>query len=162
MTNENDECCPEFNPEKFDEKWMDWKDKKFIKESMPTFFHIPFTFLIGKKISKLWKAASDSGAILEDKNEALILFHDPSPFKSEIYLSVSKNVPNENNVTLSGTFASKVFDGGYNAVPKFLEEMNKYLAKTGDGSSDMYIHYTYCPKCAKKYGHNYMIFFAKI
>lgn len=25
-----------------------------------------------------------------------------------------------------------------------------------------YVHYAYCPKCEKKFGHNYMILFAEV
>lgn len=51
---------------------------------------------------------------------------------------------------------------GQQAVPKFIKQMNGYLAAQGKKAKDYYIHYAYCPKCAKKYGDNYMILFAKI
>ncbi|MDD3732973.1 MAG: hypothetical protein PHU88_11430 [candidate division Zixibacteria bacterium] len=57
---------------------------------------------------------------------------------------------------------SRVFDGGYNAIPKFIKIMDEYLAETGKKAKDYYIHYAYCPSCAKKFGHNYMILFAEI
>jgi hypothetical protein len=91
-----------------------------------------------------------------------MLFHDPSAFKSEIYISVTGPVPNANNVNISGTFIGKVFAGSYNAVPKFVKQMNEYLAAQGKKAKDYYIHYAYCPKCAKKYGDNYIILFAQI
>ncbi|MBP6976336.1 hypothetical protein KBB42_01965, partial [Candidatus Dojkabacteria bacterium] len=92
----------------------------------------------------------------------LILFSDPTPFKGEIYISVEKDVPNEENVNISGTFISRVFDGGYNDIPRFIKEMNEYLKEDNKVAKDYYIHYAYCPKCAVKYGHNYMIIFAKV
>jgi hypothetical protein len=33
-------------------------------------------------------------------------------------MTVTKEIPGAENVQLSGTFLSKVFDGPYNAVPK--------------------------------------------
>ncbi|MBN2395742.1 MAG: hypothetical protein JXC36_04675 [Candidatus Atribacteria bacterium] len=42
MNTEDKECCPEFNPEKWDKKTFNWEDKQFIKETIPTFFHMPF------------------------------------------------------------------------------------------------------------------------
>ncbi|VVB78258.1 Uncharacterised protein [uncultured archaeon] len=155
-------CCPKFNPQKWDKKNFVWKDKPFIKESMPTFFHIPFPPMIGKKITRIWNMANDSKKVSSKKDEVLILFSDPHAFKSEIYLSVTGNVPNANNVKISGTFIARVFDGNYNAVPKFMKQMDEYLDKKGKKSEKYYIHYAYCPKCAKKYGNNYMIFFAKV
>ncbi len=160
--NTNNQCCPEFEPGKWDKKMFSWNNKKFIKDSLPTFFHMPLPSMIGKKITRMWKAVESVGAAAPDKEDTLILFRDPSAFRSEIYISVEKDVPLEDNVTISGDLASRVFDGGYNAIPKFLKIMDQYLAETGKKAKDYYVHYAYCPKCAKKFGHNYMILFAKV
>lgn len=160
--NHSKECCPEFDPSIWDRKIFEWDNKIFIKDSLPTFFHIPFPPMIGKKITRMWKAVEESGAAAPNKKDTLILFHDPSAFKSEIYISIEKDVPTERNVTISGNFMSRVFDGGYNAIPKFIKIMDEYLAETGKKAKDYYIHYAYCPSCAKKFGHNYMILFAEI
>jgi len=162
MTNQNEECCPEFKPEKWDKKILNWDSKKFIKDSIPEFFHIPFPPMIGKKITRMWKAIEQAEAAAPNKEDTLILFHDPTPFKGEIYISVEKDVPEENNVVISGDFICRVFDGSYNDIPKFVKIMDEYLVETGKKSKDYYIHYAYCPKCAKKFEHNYMIFLAQV
>jgi hypothetical protein len=162
MDYENKECCPKFNPGKWDQKTYNWDNKPFIKETLPTLFHIPFPPMIGKKITKMWKMAEEAKKAETNKEDTLILFRDPSAFKSEIYLSVAGPVPNANNVNISGTFIGKVFSGSFNAVPKFMKQMDEYLAGKGKKARDYYIHYAYCPICAKKYGNNYMIFFAQI
>lgn len=159
---ENQECCPKFNVDKWDKRTLNWNSKKFIKDSMPEFFHIPIPSMIDKKITRMWSAVEACGAASADKEDTLILFRDPTPFKGEIYISVEKDVPSENNIEISGTFVSRVFDGGYNDIPKFVKEMDNYLAETEKKAKDYYIHYAYCPKCAEKYGSNYMILFAKI
>ena len=51
------ECCPKFNPEKWDNQVFDWYDKPFIKESMTTFFHLPLPKVLTKKITKLCGAS---------------------------------------------------------------------------------------------------------
>lgn len=162
MNNENKECCPKFNPEKWDGQTYTWENKPFIKETIPTFFHIPLASMINKKVGKLCKMAEDSKMIEANSEDVLLLFRDPSAFKSEIYLSVTGPVANVNNVNISGTFVAKVFSGPYNAVPKFIKEMNQYLVAQEKTAKDYYIHYAYCPKCAKKYGDNYMILFAQV
>lgn len=163
MTNEqNAVCCPEFHPEKWDQKTQTWEGKQFIKDSIPTFFHIPFPPMIGQKMTKLWKMVEGSHKAEPNKTDTLLLFRDPSAFKSEMYVSVTGPVPDANNVSISGTFISKVFSGAYNAVPKFMKQMDEFLAKDGKKAKDYYIHYAYCPQCAKKYGNNYMILFARI
>lgn len=165
MNNNNNDCCPKFNPEKWDKKIFKWNNKHFIKETIPTFFHIPFPPMIGKSITKMMSLATDSNKIDSKKDEILILFQDPSAFKSNIYLSVTGNVPGANNINVSGTFVARVYDGPYNAIPKFIQDMNKYLEKEGKKiakDSEYYVHYSYCPQCEKKYGHNYMILFARV
>jgi hypothetical protein len=57
---------------------------------------------------------------------------------------------------------SKVFTGNYNAIPKFIKEMNVYLKSKNKKPKNYYVHYAYCPKCAKKYGGNKMILFARV
>ena len=140
-------CCPKFNVDRWDGKEFNWDNKKFIKETIPTFFHFPLPSMIGKKIAKMCKMIEESGTMSANKEEVLILFHDPSAFKSEIYFSVTGEVPNADNVTISGTFLSKVFDGPYQAVPKFIKQMDKYLAgknkrakKAGYADSDKNSH----------------------
>jgi hypothetical protein len=155
------ECCPKFNPKRWDKKTFKWKDKKFVKESIPTFFHMPFPPMIGKKMGKMMKLVEGSKAGLPLK-DWLVLFYDPSPFKSEIYMGAAKHVEGADNVTISGTFLARVFDGPYNAIPKFLKEMDVYLSEKGKKAKKYYVHYAYCPKCSKKYGHNYMILFAEV
>jgi len=159
---EEKECCPKFNPERWDKKTFNWENKLFVKEDLPVFFHIPSSKAIGQKIPKMINLATNANKLDEDKEETLMLFHDFSAFKSEILISVTGNVPEANNVSLSGTFMSRVYEGEFKAVPKFIKEMNKYLEENGKKAETYYIHYAYCPNCAKKFGNNYMILFAKI
>lgn len=162
MKQENEECCPTFHPEKWNEKTFVWDRKPFIKGSVPALFHRPFPPMIGKRLTKMIKLAENAKKMESNKEDILILFTDPTPFKSDMYISVTDNVPEANNTTLSGTYISKVFDGGYNAIPKFVKQMDSYLSKQDKKAQTYYVHYAYCPKCAKKAGHNYMVLFAEI
>ncbi|MBE0676813.1 MAG: hypothetical protein IH591_19315 [Bacteroidales bacterium] len=162
MKTQNQECCPDFEVEKWHKKTFNWENKLFLKESMDTFFHIPFPPLIGKKVMKMHSLAQKSEANIHDKSEALILFRDPSAFKSEVYYSVAKEVEGANNTTISGLFVAGVFDGPYNNIPKYIKEMERYLEGREQTAKDYYVHYAYCPKCAKANGHNYMILFALV
>ena len=159
---ENQECCPEFDVNKWDKKTFNWQDKPFIMESIPTFFHMPFVPMIGKKMRKMYELTEKYNANFEDKTDTLVMFHDPGAFKSEIYWAVTREVKEANNTNISGSFVARVFDGPFNAVPKFIKEMDQYLASDNKKAKDYYVHYAYCPDCAKKYGHNYMVLFADI
>lgn len=45
-TNNKSQCCPKFNPKLWDEKTHQWKDKLFIKNTVPQLFHMPFPPMI--------------------------------------------------------------------------------------------------------------------
>ena len=156
------ECCPIFQTEKWDEKSFHWDKKQFIKSSIPTFFHMPFPPMIGKKVTKMATLAGDADKLNTERLDTLLLFKDPHPFKSEMYLSVTDEVPEAKNTTLSGSFVAKVFDGPYKDIPKFFKKMNAFLAQQGKKAKDYFVYYAYCPQCAKEAGHNYMVIFAQI
>ncbi len=155
-------CCPIFNAEKWDNKTYFWNEKKFLMATIPTLFHIPLPPMIGKKVTKMMEKAEVAEKLEDDREEILLLFTDPTAFKSEIYLSVTGEVPEADNTTLTGTFMSKVFEGKYKDIPKFIKEMEAYLQEHHKKAENYYVHYAYCPKCAKEAGKNYIVLFAKI
>jgi hypothetical protein len=159
MTTDNQECCPKFDPAPWQEKEIVWKDKPFVQDDVKQLFHIPVN--MGKVVTRMFRKIEDAGAS-PPKEEFLMLAYDPSPWKSELYMSVTKEVPGAKNVKLSGTFLTKVYDGPYNAVPKWIKDMDAYVASKGKKVIKYYFYYTACPKCAKKYGHNYCVAFAQI
>ena len=38
------ECCPRFNPGPWEEKELEWKDRKFVKDRVRSFLHMPLNF----------------------------------------------------------------------------------------------------------------------
>ena len=77
-------------------------------------------------------------------------------------MAVKIQIPDAENVKFCGTFLSKVFDGSYNDVPKWIKEMAPWVASKGKSVKKYYFYYTTCPKCAKIYGHNYVVAFAEV
>ncbi len=149
-------CCPKFDPKIWDEKSFTWNNKLFIKGSMWTFFHIPLPPSVGKLITKLWKQSEDAKASPE-LNDWLLLANDPTLFKCDYYMAVTKEVPGADNVKLSGNFTAKVFEGPYSDVPKWIKQMEEFLKSRNKVANKYYFYYTTCPKCAKIYGHNYVV-----
>jgi hypothetical protein len=47
-----------------------------------------------------------------------MLAAESSPWRGEVYITATKDVPNAENVRFTGTFLTKVFDGPYNSIPK--------------------------------------------
>ncbi len=154
-------CCPLFEIEKWDNVHHEWKDKLFLKDTVPEIFHIPLPGTYNKVILNMWEKAFNAGAAPAN-NDFLLLAHDPSAFKAELFMSITKEIPGEECVQISGTFFSKVFEGLYNKVPRFIKEMAQYLASNHLVSVKDYIYFPYCPKCARKFGHNYIVVVSEI
>lgn len=162
MTNTPEEqkhCCPQFYPSLWDEKTHVWHDKLFLKDTVCQFMHMPLN--IKKVIARMWQAVQKAEAAPADA-DFLLLAYDPSPWKSELHMTITKEIPRGENVRLSGTFLTKVFDGPYNAAPQWIKAMERYVAGQGRKVRKYYFHFTYCPTCAKAYGHNYVIVFAEL
>jgi len=157
----NEPCCPPFDITPWEMKTHVWEDRLFIKGSIPLLFHMPWPPMIASLMGKMWKKAQDGDAA-PDMKDFLILSHDPSPWKGDFYMSVTREVPGVENVKLSGTYMTRVFDGPYNAVPQWIREMDAYVAGQGRKVRDYYFYFTTCPKCARIYGHNYSVAFAQV
>ncbi len=151
------ECCPRFNPEPWDGKELTWKDRKFVKDRVRSFLHIPLNF--GSVMVRNMQQIEAAGAKADD---TIVLSDENSLWGADVYISVSKDVPNANNVTISGTFLSKVFEGPYQHVHKWIEETKSFVASRGKALKKLYCYYTTCPKCAKKYGKNYVVILAQV
>ena len=152
------ECCPRFIPKDWDEKELIFDKKLFVKANTLNLMHIPLN--IGSMITKTWKKISDAEAV--SKTEFAILSYDPSPWKGEHYFTVTKKVPGADNVTLSGNFITKVFEGPFKDAKKWVNEMEKYINSKKKKVKKIFFYYTTCPKCAKFYGKNYVVAFAQV
>lgn len=84
------------------------------------------------------------------------------PYLGRVYIAVSKEVPAKKMATLSGKFLTKVFEGPYKDVRKWMEEMKSFVESKEETVRKMYMFYTTCPKCAKKYGKNYVVILAQV
>lgn len=150
-------CCPRLNVEKWDDKLIVWQNKRFIKAQVPTFFHVPLTF--GKAITKLIKLVEEAKANVDDN---LCLSDHTSKFNMDILLAVDKEIKGANNVILNGNFYSKVYEGDFNETGKWCKDFEEYLRTKELTIKKWYMWYTTCPKCAKKYGKNYVVIIAEV
>lgn len=149
-------CCDPFDPEPWDEKEITWKDKLFLKDHVKSFLHVPVDMdkVMTRNMERIEKA--------DAKGEQLMLSDEKSLWGSDIYISVSKEVPDAEMTTLSGTFLTKVFEGPYKDTGKWVKEMKEYMEGKGREIKKLYFCYTTCPNCAKAYGKNYVILFAQV
>jgi len=158
MASENKvECCPQFDPGPWDGKELSWKGRRFVKDRVRSFLHIPLNF--GSVMVRNMKQIEAAGA---KPAETIVLSDENSLWGADVYIGVAKDVPNAANVTISGTFLSKVFEGPYQNVRKWIEETKTFVASRGKQLKKLYCYYTTCPKCAKKYGKNYVVILAQV
>ena len=150
-------CCPRFNPEPWQEKEVTWQDKLFIKDHVRSFLHIPLGF--GKMMVKNVEMIKAVDAL---PPEPLMLSDEKSLWGSDVYIGVSKEVPQAENVKISGTFLSKVFEGSYKNMGKWVREMKAFVQARGKEMKKLYFFYTTCPACAKYYGKNYTVILAEV
>lgn len=150
-------CCEPFNHKPWEDKEIIWEEKLFVKDHVTSFLHIPLN--MGKKIIKNMELIEKANAKAPYQ---LMLTDEKSLWGADIYIDVSKKVPGTQMATLSGTFLTKVFEGPYQNVGKWAQEMKEYVDNKGKNLKKLYFSYTTCPKCAKAYGKNYVVLFAKI
>jgi len=152
-----EECCPKFNPKEWDYRQKVWKDKLFVKSHVTSFFHIPLNF--GKMMKTSIKKIETS---LAKDPEMIVLSDGVSLWGSDIYISVIDDVAEMKMTKLSGVFLTRVFEGPFKNMRKWIKEMKTYVKTQGQILDKLYFWHTNCPKCAKKHGVNYTVIFAKI
>lgn len=150
-------CCEPFDPVPWDNKEIVWHNKLFVLDHVNSFLHIPLNF--GQKVVKNLNLIEKADAKAPHQ---LMLTDEKSMWGSDIYIDVAKEVPGAKMARLSGTFLAKVFEGPYNKAGLWAREMEALVKSRGKKLEKLYFSYTTCPKCAKAYGKNYVVLFAKI
>jgi len=150
-------CCLRFNPEPWNEKEIIWQDKLFLKDYVVSAFRIPLNF--GQVMVRNMEKIKAAAALVA---EPIILSDEKSLWGADVYIAVSKEVPGAETVKISGTFLSKVFEGPFQNIGKWIKEMETFVKAKGQVSKKLYFFYTTCPKCAKFYGKNYVVILAQI
>lgn len=150
-------CCAPLDVQRWEGKEFTWKDKLFLSDHIRAFLHIPLNY--GSVISRD-HAAIQAAAAYPD--EPLWLTDEVSPWGSDIYLAVDRELPDAKMVKLSGRFLTKVFEGPYRDIGKWIEGMKAYVQSKGEQLNHLYFYYATCPKCAKHFGANQVVLFARV
>lgn len=170
-------------------KLIKLKNKPFVVDGTRCLFHIPLAF--GKAVTRATRKIEQSGAQVP-KEDFMILSECISPWWSDVLVSTSKECVEEAEVKMiSESFLAKAFEGDYSNIGKWVKEMNELVLEVGgsvleekeqekdveeDGErsspntkkatkqkdNTIYFYYPTCPKCAKKYGRNYVVMCAMI
>lgn len=145
-------CCPAFDPTQWDKLDLHFRDKLFVHVRTRSLFHIPLD--MSAVFFATWEAIQAAGA--EDCRYA-VLSNDESKWHGEHYFAVTKEVPGLHNVTLSGNFTTRVFEGPYRDAYIWVNEMREDIALMGHRMGRLFFYYTTCPKCAERRGKNYVV-----
>jgi len=150
-------CCADLDPALWDGKTLTWTGKPFVKDRMRAFLHIPLNFatVVGRAHAAIEKAEAYP-------EQPFWLSDEASPWRSDFYVAVDRDVPGTETATLSGTFLTKVFEGPYRDVGKWVRAMREHVAAQGHEILKLYFFYATCPKCAKRLGHNWVVLFARV
>jgi len=150
-------CCPRFDPGPWDDKEVVLDNRLFVKDRVRSFLHIPLNF--GKVMVRNMERIQAAGAV---ESKPLMLSDENSLWGADIYIAVSKDVPGAEMANISGTFLSRVFEGPYKDVRKWVAQMKDAVASKKKTLKKLYFFYTTCPKCAQAYGKNYVVLLAKV
>lgn len=150
-------CCPPFDPAPYQEQEFVWRDKPFLKDHVACFFHVPLN--MGRKVTRDTALIAAAHA---EVDHPIMLSDEKSPWGADIYIEVSKQVPGATTGTLTGRFLSKVFEGPFRDAPQWAQRMREFVASRGEKLDKLYFGYTTCPSCAKAYGKNFVVLFAKV
>jgi hypothetical protein len=151
------ECCPKFESTPWHDKVLTWENKRFIKDRVRTFFFMPLNF--GSVMKRVVKTLQDTGTSMP---EALCLSDHTSRWNMDVYLGVDKEVKGAENTTLSGTFYSRVYEGNFKETASWCRDFEAQAKTRGFAVKKWYMWYTTCPKCAKKYGKNYVVIIGQV
>jgi hypothetical protein len=151
------ECCPPFEPAPWDDKIITWDNKKFVKDKVFTLFFMPVNF--SKVMKRLDKSVRGAGSTMPDY---LCLSDHTSKWNMDLYLAVDKEIPGAENTSMSGKFYSKVYEGPFKDTGKWCKDFETLAKSKGFRTKKLFLWYTTCPKCAKKYGKNYVVILSEI
>lgn len=151
------ECCPRFEPAPWENKTITWDKKLFLQDHVVSFLHMPLNF--GAVMKRSMAVIEAAGAT---PDEVIVLSDENSLWGADVYIAISKDIPGARTTKLSGAFLARVFEGPYGNMKNWIEDMKSFVNGTGKQLQKLYFYYTTCPKCAKKYGKNYVVILAQI
>ncbi len=151
-------CCPRFDPKGWDGLRVHFEDSLFVRATTRSLMHVPLN--MESVFTRVQSNIEDAGA--QDPDRYLVLSRDLSSTEGEHLFAVTRDVPDEEMVTLSGDFLTRVFEGPYRQAKEWVHEMDIAAEAAGETGKRIFMFYTTCPRCAKAYGKNYVVGFVEV
>ncbi|MBV2359127.1 hypothetical protein KUH32_05010 [Thalassococcus sp. CAU 1522] len=146
-------CCPRFDPQGWDGRHLHFREKPFVRATTHGLMHVPLD--MGRVFTRVQTRIEEAGA--QPDEGYLVLSRDLSGTEAEHYFAVTGPVPDEEMVTLSGTFLTRVFEGPYRKARDWVHDMEVAATVDGHEAKRVFLFYTTCPRCAQSYGKNYVV-----
>lgn len=150
-------CCARLDTARWEAQRITWEDKPFLKDHIRAVFHVPVN--MGRVLARNHAAIEAAEAFPE---EPIWLSDEESPWGSDVYIAVDRDVPGAKIEKLSGAFLTKVFEGPYRDAGTWVREMGQYVRSQGFNADKVYFFYATCPRCAKRLGRNQVVLFAHV
>jgi hypothetical protein len=151
-------CCPRFHPEDWTDVTLHFRDKRFVRAETRSLMHVPLN--MGAVFTRVGGRIEAEGAY--DPKDYITLSHELSPWKAEHLFAVTKDVPEEEMIRVSGDFLTRVFEGPYSQMGAWATELEAAAAALGKPGAEVWFYYATCPRCAKAYGKNYVVGLARV
>lgn len=155
--NQETGCCARLDVGRWDGREIVWKDQLVVQEHIHSVFHVPLDF--GKVMTRAHHALETAEAW---PAEPMWLSDERSPWGSDVYLPVDREIPGQKMTHLSGRFIAKVFDGPFRDAGKWVGQAHAYVSDRGETPGETYLWYTTCPHCARKLGHNHVVVLTRV
>ena len=152
-----EQCCPPFDPEKWQGRTVTWTNKKFAKDKVFCLFYVPLTF--GRAMRRLMGKVEQVHA---DCSENLSLSDHTSKWNMDVYVGVDRDLPGTEMTAISGSFFARVYEGPFSDTAKWCADYAEQARRQGVEIGKQYMWYTTCPKCAKKYGKIYVVVMGQV
>ena len=151
-------CCLRFDPAAWDGLELHFDKKLFVRARTHAVFHVPID--MGRVYPRVFEHLEQDGAF--DPADFFIMSRDLGAWTSEHFFAAARDVEGEDMVRLTGDYVTKVFDGPYSEAKRWFEDMKSIGRSRGKPDAEVFFYYTTCPKCAKHYGHNYVVGFVAV
>jgi len=158
MSNTPTGCCPRFNPEAWEGRHLHFVDKPFVRATTRALLHVPID--MGRVFTRVQEHIEDADA--QEPEGYFVLSRDISATQGEHLFAVTTSVPEEEMITLSGEYITRVFEGPYRRAKDWVHDMEVAAKAAGHRAKTVYMFYTTCPKCARDFGENYIVGVAEI
>jgi hypothetical protein len=146
-------CCPRFDPDGWDRRRLRFREALFVRATTTCVQHVP----VGP--ARIFARVRDHIADARAANvfDVIVLSRDLSPWQSEHLFPVTRPVPGEETLRLTGDFVTHAFEGPRAEARLWQDEMEDLARQRGRPPMAIYFFHTTCPACAAAYGENYIV-----